>query len=222
MARLPPYRETRTGVKKVLQTAYTNRQARWESKMGMENWNRRPNAQAKAQSRANARRQRDESTGLDAGTDIPTEPPHSVMGALYGHDLYGQGDPYTEATRIEAGSSPFDTDDAWVTTRETSMLPDIDMNELPPRYPSPPSSHHYLDNFDFSLFPPFDPQSHRLESEDYEKLFEGEFNHDDHDNNGGDDLLGLEGVMGTFVDPNLLNPDMTLDGEDLLRDLGLF
>ena len=95
------------------------------------------------------------------------------------------------------------------------MLPDVDMNKLPPQYPSSPSCHHYLDNFDFSLLPPSNPDSDRLESQDYQKLFNGGLNHDDdNDNEIDDDILGLEGMMDTYMNLNALDPNLMLDNDE--------
>ena len=58
------------------------------------------------------------------------------------HNPYGHGDPYFNGAHIGAGSYPFDTDDTWVTTRETSILPDPNIHALPPNQFHNPSGNH--------------------------------------------------------------------------------
>ena len=249
MARLPPYWHAKTGVRKVQKTAYTTRMGRWLEKRGMMDWNRRPNAQAKRRSTAKRSRRSARIVEHDAGAEILTQPPQTLMGTPYGHYGYGQEDPYHNAAHPGAGSSPFDSDDPWVTTRETSIPPDLDINAPPKQYPLPPSYHdtddmwattretsilpdpdiHLPPNqyplppanhhppFDFSFPPPTYPND-RLESADFQNLFDTGLDDDDDDNDDDDsDKFGPEG-MSTYLDPSVLDPEMMLE-EDLLSGL---
>ena len=145
MARLPQYWQAKSGVRNVNTTRYTNRMGRWLKERGMTDWNSRLTTRGKRRSTAKPSGRKAKVIEPDAGADILTHPPQPLMGIPYGHDPYvhdpyQQENPYTNAAHIGAGSSTFDTDDAWVTTRETSVLPDPDINLPPNQYPLPPSS----------------------------------------------------------------------------------
>ena len=248
MARLPQYWQAKSGVREVRKTTYTTRMGRWLKKRGMKDWNPRLTAQAKNRSTAKPSRRKAKVIELDAGADILTHPPQPLMGIPYDHDPYGHDpyqreNPYTNAAHIGAGSSPFGTDDAWVTTRETSVLPDPDINAPPNQYPLPPSYHgtddawamsretSILPDLDIDLSPnqyPLPPSYHHppfdfslrpptYPNDHFHNMFNGGLDDDDDDNDDDDgDIFGPEGDSA-YWDPSLLDPSI-LDPEMVLDD----
>ena len=232
MARLPSHWQTsRDQVREVHHTTYTTRMGRWLQSMGMKDWNQRPQAQARREAKRRSRikldNRRNRTIELDA--DTLTGPSHSSLGYLYGHNPYGQENPYSNPGHIGAGSSPPFTDDAWVTTRETSVIPDASSNQWqlssvyddpspyflhPPlhQYPPPPSGYYPPSNY--PLPPPAFPTD-RFEGGDYYNMFPTRPN-DDYDN-VNDDIFAPEGV-GSYWTPNtfdneMIPPDVPFSGQ---------